>query len=292
MTVLSHPPPASFDLKEKRENVWLGKEYTLPATFSFDAVLGDPHDQVIPVFSQTKAGWGSPGCDALTYFLSVDRNDYSFRFNGFDLKHSPTQYRRLLAVPGKSYHLKCTITATSASYSIDDQDYATVTYPIGSVPQKGYFGFFGYYATGATVKNLVTFGLASSQDIKEAFQNEWPNAQIANQVYADRSYAGLPTKDAVDIWNQTGLGRYTWTEESFDCDDFSYVYKGAVSKHVYGMPVKVPVAVGIVFGRKPGAAHAVNIFLDELGRVRILEPQNGSVVDGKDWDYTPYFVLM
>lgn len=157
MTVLSHPPPASFDIKG--ENVWLGKEYALPATISFHAVLKGNHDQIIPVFSQTKAVWGRPGCDALTYYLAADRSDYSFRFNGYDLKNSPTQHRRMLAIPGTSYRFECTITSTSAEYSIDGLKYATVTYPIGSVPLKGFFGFFVYgQSTTATVRNAVAFG--------------------------------------------------------------------------------------------------------------------------------------
>jgi hypothetical protein len=107
------------------------------------------------VFSQTKADWGKPECDALTYYLAVNRSDYSFRFNGFLLSHFPAQHRRTVAIPGTSYHFKCTITSTSAEYSIDGQEYATVTYPIGSVPLKGFFGVFGYYCTAGTVKNAV-----------------------------------------------------------------------------------------------------------------------------------------
>jgi hypothetical protein len=289
MTVLPDPPPLSIDLKGK--NVWLGKEYTLPATFSFRAVLKGDQDQLIPVFSRNKAEWGTPECDALTYYLAAGRADYSFRFNGFLIKHSPTQHRQTIAIPGNSYHLKCTITSTSASYSIDGQPYATVTYPIGSVPVKGYFGFFNYWCA-STVTNVEAFGRSLQSDIMEAFKNEWPAVQIQNQVYADRSFAGLPDEEAVEIWKSSQLSNFKWTKEVFDCDDFSYVYKGAASEHVYGTKAKIPLAVGIVFGSKPGAGHAVNIFLDELGNVKILEPQNGSIVDGKNWDYTPYFVLM
>lgn len=72
----------------------------------------------------------------------------------------------------------------------------------------------------------------------------------------------------------------------FDCDGFSYVYKGAVSKYQVRVPNQGEVSV-----RKEGAS-AVNIFLDESGNVKIIEPQLGTIVDGKDWEYNPYFVVM
>jgi hypothetical protein len=126
----------------------------------------------------------------------------------------------------------------------------------------------------------------------ELLKKEWPKTTIRDQVYGDRKYYGLPTNVAKDIWANSGLRNYKRTSESFDCDDFSYVYKGAVSKHVYEKKVGFPYAVGILFGSNKTGAHAINIFLDENADVKILEPQNGTVIDGKDWDYKPYFMLM
>jgi hypothetical protein len=86
MTVLPDPPPLSIDLKGK--NVWLGKEYTLPATFSFRAVLKGDQDQLIPVFSRNKAEWGTPECDALTYYLAAGRADcHSRKLLSFEVHH-------------------------------------------------------------------------------------------------------------------------------------------------------------------------------------------------------------
>lgn len=132
----------------------------------------------------------------------------------------------------------------------------------------------------------------SQTDVGKAFQKEWLGGKITNQVYADRTYVGLSSHEAVGIWKESQVGNFKWTKESFDCDDFSYVYKGAVSKHVYQRKKNLPYAVGIIFGRNSKGGHAVNVFLDELGNVKILEPQNGKIVDGKDWEYDPYFVLM
>jgi len=144
------------------------------------------------------------------------------------------------------------------------------------------------WATHLHIQKLPTQAIT-----KERFKKEWQSTTTLNQIYTERNYAYLPTSVAKDIWQKSGLHNYKWTAETFDCDNFSFVYKGAVSKHVYDNKVGSPYALGIVFGTKPnGAGHAVNIFLDKNGDVKILEPQNGTVIDGKDWDYTPYFVLM
>jgi len=146
--------------------------------------------------------------------------------------------------------------------------------------------YLQWEVTSAFPKKLL------STDVGKAFEKEWPGGKFKNQVYADRSYVGLHSNEAVEIWKKSQLSNFKWTEECFDCDDFSYVYKGAVSKHVYERKKSFPYAVGIIFGRNSKEAHAVNVFLDELGNVKILEPQNGKIVDGKDWEYDPYFVLM
>mmetsp|Transcript_13278 Transcript_13278/g.17364 ORF Transcript_13278/g.17364 Transcript_13278/m.17364 type:complete len:288 (-) Transcript_13278:112-975(-) len=135
----------------------------------------------------------------------------------------------------------------------------------------------------------VTFNKVSATEL---FKKEWPETTIEDQFYVDRKYYGIPTNVAQDIWANSGLRNYNWTSESFDCDDFSYVYKAAVSKHVYEKKVSFPYAVGILFGSNDTGGHAVNIFLDEYGDVKILEPQNGKIIDGKDWDYNPHFILM
>ena len=36
----------------------------------------------------------------------------------------------------------------------------------------------------------------------------------------------------------------------------------------------------------------MNLFLDENADVKILEPQNGTVIEGKDWEYTPNFMVV
>ena len=284
--VLSHPPPPSFDVR-KGQQTWCAKEYTLPATISFDAKITAEQDEILSVFSQTKLPWTASGGDTLSYYMG--HQGFTFRFNG-QHKYSPTRLFVLVPIPGKFYRIKCTITSTHTSYSIDGKDYGFVEYPIGAVPLKGFFGFESY--SEGTVRNLEAFGVSLKTDIMQAIQKEWPAVQIVDQFYADRFYAGVPKEEAVEIWKKSDLSKYKWTKQSFDCDDFSYVYKGAVSKHVYATMGKAPFAVGVIFGNKPGSGHAVNVFLDELGNVKILEPQNGKIVDGKNWDYTPYFMLM
>ncbi|VWD59096.1 MULTISPECIES: lectin MOA-related protein [Burkholderia cepacia complex] len=137
-------------------------------------------------------------------------------------------------------------------------------------------------------------------DLKKLFAATWPNASITDWSFrvGDKDYELLHQSKAQQIYNDSGLSKYKWVEEVFDCDDFSYAYKAQASRVAYedykatGNAVQRSYASGVVFGRKPdGTAHAVNVFVDYTCTVKILEPQNGSIIDGKDWAYTPYFIL-
>lgn len=148
MTSITTVPP--------RDLVFLSDEFSLPATVSFDVTVKGSHDQIIPWFTSNRKPWGDDDCDALSWFLAPDRDDYSFRFRGYNFDHPTRQLLKLRAVPGKSHRMECTITPTSAVYSIDGKKYATVNYPVGTLgSNKGYFGFHsGWNQQPMTVENL------------------------------------------------------------------------------------------------------------------------------------------
>jgi hypothetical protein len=148
-----------------RDLVFLSDEFSLPATVSFDVTVTGSHDQIIPWFTSNRKRWGGPleddDCDALSWYLAPDRDDFSFRFRGYHFDHPTKQLLKLRAVPGKSHHMECTITPTSAVYSIDGKKYATADYPVGTLDSsnKGYFGFHsGWNEESLTVENLEIKG--------------------------------------------------------------------------------------------------------------------------------------
>ncbi len=153
MQVLPNPIPRSF--KITNQYVWLPTIYTLPATISYDVTCGSETDQFLPCFSFTKAQWASPECDALSWFASPNRDDFTFRTQLF--RNFPATQR--LSPPfrptvGTKFTVECKITATSATYSINGKDYATATYKEGDVPLRGYFGFATYNPMNITVENV------------------------------------------------------------------------------------------------------------------------------------------
>ena len=136
--------------------------------------------------------------------------------------------------------------------------------------------------------------------VDELFKATWPSASFIYSAFntGDEFYEAITDAQAGRIYQNSGLRGYTWKPEVFDCDDFSYVYKAQASKDAYANAAEYGYAVGVIFGSTPTGAHAVNVFIDTGGGVKILDPQNGQIMAGKDWKtsggvaYSPYFVLM
>jgi hypothetical protein len=134
----------------------------------------------------------------------------------------------------------------------------------------------------------------------------WPGQEIYFKDYstlrlADRGYEVLTDALATALWNSSELNPECWTPESFDCDDFSYVYKAQASRYALAQKepssgckstMKRSLAVGIVFGvAKDGkSAHAANLYVNYEGKLKIID--YGKIVDAAAWDFVPNFVLM
>ena len=113
---------------------------------------------------------------------------------------------------------------------------------------------------------------------------------------ADPKYRILPDSLADTIWEDSGLGEMDWRESVFDCDDFSTVYKAAALKAGYTDGSDYSYAAWMISGvRRIGGetvGHSTIVYINEHMQVKVLEPQNGAVVFGKDWEFTPFAVLM
>jgi len=101
-----------------------------------------------------------------------------------------------------------------------------------------------------------------------------------NSDSQDNLYIVPPLSVRNAIYSGTGLSSITWRPEIFDCEDFAFVAKAAVSlwgnsnlrANVCG------ILFGIMFGRNAsGDAHAYNWYLSaDLSSIIFFEPQNGN----------------
>jgi hypothetical protein len=64
--------------------IWTFREFNLPIKITFDAMMKENSKnedicELIPVFSHNKKEWGKEGADALSWYLSINRCDFTFR---------------------------------------------------------------------------------------------------------------------------------------------------------------------------------------------------------------------
>ncbi|MEZ4776717.1 MAG: hypothetical protein R3D00_26310 [Bacteroidia bacterium] len=154
MQVLPTSIPQSFKITD--QYVWLPNIYTIPAEISYDVTCNSETDEFLPCFSFSRAEWDRKECDALSWYVSPHRDDFTFRTNLF--RNFP-QVNRLSAgfkpTVGTKFKVSCSINQTSATYSINGQPYATATYSDTDVPLQGYFGFAKYQTENITVENVT-----------------------------------------------------------------------------------------------------------------------------------------
>jgi len=67
------------------------------------------------------------------------------------------------------------------------------------------------------------------------------------------------------------------SDETFDCDDFSFLAKGVMTDHNYLDRMNYCFGVLWVYMKNEGVGHALNFFVDLDGKVKIYEPQTNEV---------------
>lgn len=120
----------------------------------------------------------------------------------------------------------------------------------------------------------------------------WPGVTASTLFEVDSAYQAISSHHARQIWQDSGLACCRWRSESFDCDDFAFVYKGQASLDAYRSNATHPYAVGWIAGTSATDAHAVNLFLDLDGHLKILEPQTGEITLAQQWAYAPSQILL
>lgn len=149
--ISTHP-----NLTITNQYVWLPKLVSLPTEISYDFKFNSVDDEFIPVYSYNKSEWGNKNIppDALSWYLSPHRDDFTFRTGLFNTFPKVERGEKIETEIGKVYTMRCIINKNSASYSINGKTYATATYKEGAVPLKGYFGFAVYQRENINVLNI------------------------------------------------------------------------------------------------------------------------------------------
>jgi hypothetical protein len=274
------------------------------------------------------AGYGADSWDYAFFGTYADYAGYVMGAS-FDTNPSASAAQINLGPPQSSKFLHAYGTATSWEYAIwadsnisgspalrfnaqstAKADWFNLTYSYSSTTMKlcvdsgswnwAYVGGSSYTAIDVSLRKFFLTGA----DLTQLFKSAWPDATIDSNSFrqADTDYELLDTSRAGVIYADSGLSSYKWIPDVFDCDDFSYVYKAQACRQAYadnqatGNAVVRSYALGVIWGRSANSAHAVNVFVDYTGSVKVLEPQNGSIVDAADWQdgqgspYVPFFI--
>ncbi|MBN1649109.1 MAG: lectin MOA-related protein, partial [Spirochaetales bacterium] len=89
---------------------------------------------------------------------------------------------------------------------------------------------------------------------------------------ADMEYFLTPLDDARRIIKGSNIGRYEWTDEVFDCDDFAIVLKADFCRDAYRhRKRRAAHCFGIVWGMMP-RAHALNWMVNDDLKLRFYDP--------------------
>ncbi|MDX7998924.1 hypothetical protein FE394_06880 [Xenorhabdus sp. Reich] len=130
--------------------------------------------------------------------------------------------------------------------------------------------------------------------IKPLIQKHWPDIKLKLLTFKilDPFYKLVSDEKVKKIYEDSGLKNFEYRSKSFDCDDFSFVYKAQASKEAYSNNESFGYAIGVIFGFLEKRAHAVNIYINHDLKVKIIEPQSGRIIEPEDWIYTPFYIIM
>lgn len=130
-------------------------------------------------------------------------------------------------------------------------------------------GHFDAHPDGVTMEMDDLMAL-----MDRSFQGKLVEATV---VHLGDSHYYLPTQDEFDqLVRSTSDGRRAWTENRYDCDDFSYVFKAHASSIAYiNSEITCGFAVGMVWGKFEwlDGLHACNFVVHSNQVVELFEPQ-------------------
>jgi len=120
----------------------------------------------------------------------------------------------------------------------------------------------------------------SGADITNLIEGNQYIGPTFNSYLSDGLYIVPPQSVRDAIYNGTGLSSTTWRTEIFDCDDFAFAAKAAVS--LWGnsnlRANGCAILFGLMFGENAsGAKHAYNWYPSpDFSSIIFFEPQHGN----------------
>ena len=141
------------------EYKWFPEIHNLPVLIELDFTCNKDSDEFIPCFSYNQKQWGKGVCDALSWYMSPHRHDFTFRTGLFDGFPEEERTPGFNVQVGQKYHMMCRIEETGAEYHIDGEFYAKTNYSKGTVPITGYFGIAVYSPVDILVENVSVLSL-------------------------------------------------------------------------------------------------------------------------------------
>lgn len=122
----------------------------------------------------------------------------------------------------------------------------------------------------------------SNEEVRKMLQTQ---LKLQNKIYlSDRDYISVDEDRLKEFARKDGTSDLKYKAESADCDNFTRVFLGAVSKNVfkYGANNNREPAIGQVQGEiykdgKP-VKHSMVIYITK-GKVKLFEPQNDKIYE-------------
>jgi len=103
------------------------------------------------------------------------------------------------------------------------------------------------------------------EELHKLLSKKFPKASV---YLSDKDYLLCSYNDVAVFLASDMSDRYEYSEESFDCDDFSYRLMGQFS---------TPKWSDLCFGIMWTSDHAFNIFVGEDKKIFFVEPQNDEI---------------
>jgi hypothetical protein len=91
---------------------------------------------------------------------------------------------------------------------------------------------------------------------------------------SDRGFSKMPQAKVLEYIDRAGIYRLPYIPEVYDCDNFARSLKARVDEYGAADGLKYGYAFGTIWGQFGNKTkHAVCWFVDETGKILLVEPQ-------------------
>jgi hypothetical protein len=193
------------------KDIWLPTVHTLPAKVSCTLVFSDNLGEFTGAFSSVANSSALP-LDTLTWRLSPN-HDILVSSNNAEQTHVERNVPEMKFNLGESYQFCCVISISQASFWVNNEKYATATFPAGIIPTNGYFGFLsptnGVNITNTNEEFLKPVVIPSGFTCRlitarpEYYKCVIINPLIGSLIHGDVHY--FSTKDSAEKFSCPGM---------------------------------------------------------------------------------------